>query len=48
MQTYKCRNNTWVCEIRIGAVLCICEANARKQARKGAIDMARRRAGAAA
>lgn len=44
MRTYMSRNNLWISEIRVGAVLCICESNNRRMARRGAIAMARSRA----
>jgi hypothetical protein len=47
MHTYLSRNNVWISEIRVGAVLCICEANERRLARRGVLEMARRRAGGA-
>ena len=44
MKTYKTRDNTYISEIYVGAVLCICEANQRKEARRGALAMAKKRA----
>jgi len=44
MRTYMSRNNLWISEIRIGDVLCICESNNRRMARRGALSMARNRA----
>jgi len=44
MQTYKARKNVWICEIRISGHLCICEANHRAEARRGALELARQRA----
>ncbi len=48
MFTYKNCDNTWCCEIRIAGVLCICEANRRREARRGAMALAKRRARIAA
>lgn len=44
MRTYVSRNNVWICEICIHGVLCICEANRRSEARRGALEMAIARA----
>lgn len=44
MQTYKARENLWICEIRVHNVLCICEADCREEAINGAIEMAAARA----
>lgn len=44
MSTYKTPQNAWICELRIAGVLCICEANQRGEARRGAIKLARQRA----
>ena len=44
MQTYKARKNVWICEIRISGHLCICEANHRAEARRGALELARQQA----
>lgn len=44
MRTYVSRNNVWICEINFGGVLCICEANRRTEARRGALQLARARA----
>ena len=48
MRTYVTRNNLWICELRVAGVLCICESNNRRMARRGAISMARRRTQVAA
>lgn len=40
MRTVKNPDNTYTCELRIGNVLCICEANRRDEARRGAHQLA--------
>lgn len=40
MRTVKNPDNTYTCELRINGVLCICEANRRREARRGALEMA--------
>ena len=47
MRTIKNPDNTYTCELRVKGVLCICEANRRREARRGALAMAKRRAGVA-
>lgn len=42
MKTYKSQQ-VWISEIKIGQVTCICEANKRAEARRGAVEMAKRR-----
>jgi len=44
MRTIKNPDNTYTCELRVGNVLCICEANRRCEARRGALALAKKRA----
>jgi len=43
MKTYKDTNNHWISELRVGNVICICEANKRAEARRGVVELAKRR-----